>query len=173
MVAEHGSFDEATLERVEQLLARTNQWNLTTRRHTRAEILALTSQPGVLTQWFRLRDRFGDHGLVGLWIARPRENHEWEIDSWVMSCRVIGRGLEDLMFNVLIEAAQRAGAQTLRGVYRPTAKNHLVAGLLPSVGFTASKNQATLAEQIFTLEAASFSPRKHFIQIIAANETAH
>jgi len=164
MSAEHGVFDESTFERIEQLLARTNQWNLTTRRHTRAEIVALASQPGVITRWFRLRDRFGDHGLVGLWIARPLNHEEWEIDSWVMSCRVIGRGLEDLMFNELVTAAKRAGARRLRGILRPTAKNQLVAGLLPNLGFTAVKAQSSDNEQTFILEISNLSPRPHFIR---------
>ena len=164
MVADYGKFDEKTLDRVEQLLARTNQWNLTTRRHTRVEIVALISQPGVLTQWFRLRDRFGDHGLVALWIVRPLDNDEWEIDSWVMSCRVIGRGLEDLMFNALIDAAKRAGAKRLHGVFRPTAKNSLVAGLLPNLGFSEVKTHSIESEQAFILELSTVSPRNHFIQ---------
>ncbi len=170
MVAEHGPFNETTLPRLEQLLARTNQWNLTTRRHNRAEILALMNQPGVLTQWFRLRDRFGDHGLVGLWIVLPRENGKWEIDSWVMSCRVIGRGLEHWMFNVLVETARRSGAQRLRAVYRPTAKNSLVAGLLPGLGFIADKNKTSNHEQAFLLELTKALPQKHFIRVGAAND---
>jgi len=165
MVAESGDFSEAPLDRIEQLLARTNQWNLTTRRHSRAEIVTLMNQPGVLTQGFRLRDRFGDHGLVGLWIARPFGNAEWEIDSWVMSCRVIGRGLEDLMFNALLDAVQRAGAKQLRGLFRPTAKNALVADLLPKFGFSKVKAHSSESEPAFILELSSASPRKHFIQI--------
>jgi FkbH-like protein len=163
MVAEHGLFSDATLDRAGQLLARTNQWNLTTRRHARAEITALLAQPGALARWFRLRDRFGDHGLVGLWIALPRSAREWEIDSWVMSCRVIGRGLEDLMFNELVAAARSAGAHRLRGVYRPTAKNSLVAGLLPNLGF-AAEGKTGDGGQIFTLELAKASERLHSIR---------
>jgi FkbH-like protein len=165
MVAEHAAFSDTTLDRIEQLLARTNQWNLTTHRHTRSAIMALMNQPGVLTQAFRLRDRFGDHGLVGLWIARPLNSDEWEIDSWVMSCRVIGRGLEDLMFNTLIDQARRAGAKRLRGVFRPTAKNSLVAPLLTNLGFNGVEAQSTESEQSFILELSQVSPRKHFIRI--------
>jgi FkbH-like protein len=164
MIAEHGPVSPATLDRVEQLLTRTNQWNLATRRHARAEITALLARPGALAQWFRLRDRFGDNGLVGLWIALPRATGEWEIDSWVMSCRVIGRGLEDLMFNELVAAARTAGANRLRGVYRPTAKNSLVAGLLPGLGFSTLKNKTEGDEQNFVLELTQASERPHFIR---------
>jgi FkbH-like protein len=163
MTAEHGPFSPETLDRVEQLLARTNQWNLTTRRHSRVELAARMAQPGTLTRWFRLRDRFGDHGLVGLWLVTPRGAGEWEIDSWVMSCRVIARGLEELMFNEMVAAARAAGAQRLRGVYRPTAKNGLVSGLLPGFGFAPADGSST-AEQVFTLDLANAPARPHFIR---------
>ncbi len=163
MVAESGPFSDTTLDRVEQLLARTNQWNLTTRRHSRAEITALLARPGALARWFRLGDRFGDHGLVGLWLTLPRGDGEWEIDSWVMSCRVIGRGLEDLMFNELAAAARAVGALRLRGVYRPTAKNSLVAKLFPDLGF-AAEAETQASEQIYTLELTRASERPHFIR---------
>jgi len=172
MSAEHGPFSEATMERVEQLLARTNQWNLTTRRHGRAELANLAARPGSLTQWFRLKDRFGDNGLVGLWVAVPRTQpgetsaEEWEIDSWVMSCRVIGRGLEDLMFNTLVDAARNAGARRLHGVYRPTAKNALVAGLLPKLGFKPEEGvPGPAGEQTFVLDLAESISRPHAIRV--------
>jgi len=165
MVCEHGPITASELDRVEQLLARTNQWNLTTRRHSRAEIVKLITLPGALTHWFRLRDRFGDHGLVGLWILVPRSGGEWEIDSWVMSCRVIGRSLEELMFNVMLESARAAGAQGLRGIYLSTAKNNLVAGLLPGFGFTPVEDKSAMSEKIFTLELAKNSHRLHYIRL--------
>jgi len=167
MVAEHGSFDEATLDRVEQLLSRTNQWNLTTRRHSRAEIVELMAQTGALTCWFRLRDKFGDHGLVGLWIVLPCDSGAWEIDSWVMSCRVIGRGFEDLMFNTMVETARAAGARKLRGVYRPTAKNSLVKDLLPNLGFEPLSDQTTDTEKTYILDLTKIKPKAHFIQALA------
>jgi FkbH-like protein len=162
MVGEHGPLSDATLDRAEQLLARTNQWNLTTRRHSRAEIAALLARPGALARWFRLRDRFGDHGLVGLWIILPRGADEGEIDSWVMSCRVISRGLEDFMFNEMVAAARAAGMHRLHGTYLPTAKNNLVAGLLPGLGFIADgKNNR--GEPSYTLEVARALERPHWI----------
>jgi len=167
MVADHGHFDETTLDRVEQLLSRTNQWNLTTRRHSRAEIEDLMAQTGALTRWFRLKDKFGDHGLVGLWIVLPCDSGAWEIDSWVMSCRVIGRGFEDLMFNTMVEAARAAGARKLRGVYRPTVKNSLIKELLPNLGFTPLNDQATDTEKTFFLDLTKTSQKTHFIRIQA------
>jgi len=163
MTGEQGAFSEATLDRAEQLLSRSNQWNLTTRRHSRAEITALLARPGVLARWFRLRDRFGDHGLVGLWIMVSRGEGEWEIDSWVMSCRVIGRGLEDWMFNEMVSAARGAGGRRLHGVYLPTAKNGLVAGLLPGYGFVAG-GKTDRGEPSYTLDLTRASERPHWIR---------
>ncbi|HVU38376.1 MAG TPA: HAD-IIIC family phosphatase [Opitutales bacterium] len=168
MTAESGEVSDATLDRVEQLLARTNQWNLTTRRHSRAEITTLLAQPGVVARWFRLRDRFGEHGLVGLWIIAPGEAGEWEIDSWIMSCRVIARGLEGLMFNSLIKSVRQLGAKRLKGVYRPTAKNGLVAKLLPGLGFSPLKTLSD-GSQPFVLELAGVSESPHFIRLVDAH----
>jgi FkbH-like protein len=167
MTGERESFSEKNRERVAQLLARTNQWNLTTRRHGAAELTALGARPDVLTQAFRLGDRFGDNGLVGLWIAIARGGAaggfapEWEIDSWLMSCRVIGRGLEDLMFNALVEMTRARGGRRLHGLYRPTAKNALVADWLSRLGFQPEAGQ----EGAFVLELQGVASRPHFIGV--------
>jgi len=165
MIGDHGPVTAAELDRAEQLLARTNQWNLTGRRHPRAEITKIISQPGALMHWFRLRDRFGDNGIVGLWLVVPRDSGTWEIDSWVMSCRVIGRGLEELMFNVLIREMRSAGARQLRGKYRPTAKNRLVAGVLPGFGFATDAGPDESGGQTYLLELALASLRPHTIKL--------
>jgi FkbH-like protein len=164
MTGEQEPFSEKNLERVAQLLARTNQWNLTTRRHGAAELNALLARPEVLTQAFRLRDRFGDNGLVGLWIAAPRQDGDWEIDSWLMSCRVIGRGLEDLMFNALVEQVRARGGRRLCGIYRPTAKNALVADWLPRLGFTPEASSASGDERAWVLALDGARPRSHHIR---------
>ncbi len=169
MVCDHGPISDLELDRAAQLLARTNQWNLTTRRHSRAEMTRLICQPGVLTRWFRLRDRFGDNGIVGLWILMPGAAGEWEIDSWVISCRVIGRGLEDLMFNELVDLARSAGATRLRGVYIPTAKNKLVAGLLPGFGFSAVGGEMESGSRAYAIELDQASRRTHVIRFPAGN----
>ena len=165
MVAEQEEVSEGNLARVEQLLARTNQWNLTTRRHGMGELAVLRARPEVLLQAFRLRDRCGDNGLVGLWIARAHPHGDWEIDTWLMSCRVIGRGLEDLMFNALVEMIRARGGRRLRGIYRATPKNGLVAGLLPRLGFALESGQADAEEQLYVLDLEGVAPRPHFIRL--------
>ena len=136
MIATHGPVDGLTLARVTQLLNKTNQFNLTTRRATEAEIAAMAASPDWWCRWFRLADRFGDHGLIGLVFART--GPVWEIDTWLMSCRVLGRRMEDFMASRLLAAAAQAGAAEVRGRYLPSAKNGQVADLLPRLGFAAT-----------------------------------
>jgi len=124
MVATIGAVGADTLPRVAQLLAKTNQFNLTTRRHTAAQISEMIDSGGVAL-WLRLADRFGDHGLVGVAIARPMEG-EWAIDTFLLSCRVIGRGVETALLARLAALVKTKGGSELVGEYLPTAKNALV-----------------------------------------------
>ena len=133
MVAAHGPVDAPTLGRVTQLVNKTNQFNLTTRRYTEAEVAAMAASPDWWCRWFRLADRFGDHGLIGLIFART--GTVWEIDTWLMSCRVLGRRMEEFMACRLLAAARDSGAAEVRGRYLETAKNGQVADLLPRLGF--------------------------------------
>ncbi len=137
MEAEMGPVNESVLARIVQLLGKTNQFNLTTRRHTEVDVRAMIESPQWWTQYFKLRDRFGDNGLIGLMLARQPQSEPdvWEIDTWLMSCRVIGRKMEELMLAALAEAAREQGIRRLHGVYRPTPKNAMVAGLYSRMGF--------------------------------------
>ncbi len=128
-------FDELHLPRIVQLLAKTNQFNLTTRRHGLAEVRALMADPEVVHAYLKLRDRFVDHGLVGLAIGR-RDTETLDIDTLLLSCRVIGRTAERALLGALSEGALALGCRTLRGTYVPTAKNSLVKELYGSNGFS-------------------------------------
>lgn len=141
MEAETGPFDEVVLARVIQLIGKTNQFNLTTRRHSEEQVRRMMASGECWTQYFKLRDRFGDNGLVGGMIAHQvsADPLTWEIDTWLMSCRVIGRGMEQFMLHMLVEAAQRRAVQLIRGVYIPTAKNAMVSDLYPRLGFVKSE----------------------------------
>jgi FkbH-like protein len=135
-----GPFDPAGRRRIAQLINKTNQFNLTTRRYSEAEVAAFETDPATITVQARLADRFGDLGMIGVVIAkaRPAEDGAREvlIDSWLMSCRVLGRKVEEAMLRVLVERAAATGAARLRAHYRPTAKNGMVRGLLDRLGFT-------------------------------------
>jgi FkbH-like protein len=136
MSACHGPVDAKTVTRVSQLINKTNQFNLTTRRYTEDQVRAMASSPDWWCRWFRLSDRFGDHGLIGVILAE-KGRVEWRIDTWLMSCRVLGRQMEEFMCASLLSAAQREGASNVVGEYLPSEKNAVVSGLYPRMGFEA------------------------------------
>ena len=134
---------EADIPRVIQLLAKTNQFNLTTRRHGPDTVAGMLAQPGAVGVTLRLEDRFGDHGLVAVMIVVPATaGHaaDARIDTWLMSCRVIGRTAEQFLFAHVLERCRALGYKRLIGEYIPTKKNALVAQLYPSLGFAQIEN---------------------------------
>ncbi len=125
---------DATLARAAQLCQRTNQFNLTTKRYSTAELEAMLGDDRTEIYTLSVSDRFGDSGITGLTILRL-EGDEAEIDTLLMSCRVLGRRLEDVLLAFLAERAQALGARFLVGRYEPTAKNAQVADLYPAHSF--------------------------------------
>jgi FkbH-like protein len=151
--------------RVTQLVNKTNQFNLTTRRRTQAEIEQLTCSPGGWHQLFQLSDRFGDHGQVAVVFCAARDD-AWEIDTWLMSCRVLGRQMELFMFDRIVEAARDAGVKRLIGIYRPTSKNGLTSDLFLSLGFSATASDAS--ERRYELVVADVQrPRSQYIRMLS------
>jgi FkbH-like protein len=136
MVATVRTISELDRARVVQLLGKTNQFNVTTRRHGAGEIDAFTADPRSVHLTFRLADRYDDHGLVGVLLARGDERDEvLEVDTWLMSCRVLGRTLEATMLHELCLVARERGYGTIAGTYVRTAKNGLVADVFGRHGF--------------------------------------
>lgn len=131
-------FDADGRQRITQLINKTNQFNLTTRRYTEAEVSAVETDPDVFTLQARLSDRFGDLGMIGVVIGRPTEHQgerAWELDTWLMSCRVLGRKVEQGMLDHIAQAARTQGVRWLFGLYRPTPKNAMVARHYDGLGF--------------------------------------
>jgi len=128
-------FDAINLPRIVQLIGKTNQFNLTTRRHNAQAVQAFMDNPDCIHLYLRLKDQFTDHGLVSVLIALRNENI-LEIDTWLMSCRVIGRTVENTMFSVLTKKAKEMGCTAIRGVYRPTEKNLPVENLFRDFEFS-------------------------------------
>lgn len=130
-------FDAVGRQRIAQLINKSNQFNLTTRRYTEAEVAAMADDPAVYTAQARLTDKFGDLGMIAVAICRtaPDAADCWEIDSWLMSCRVLGRKIEEAMLAEIVADARRAGVARLRGFYLPTEKNGMVADHYPKLGF--------------------------------------
>lgn len=129
-------FEPSTLDRVAQLTGKTNQFNLTTLRLSRSELEAMMDSPDYLTATVHLTDRFGDNGLISVFVGRAEGDELW-IDLWLMSCRVLNRGVEQLLRNHVLDRARESGYRVLHGVYRPTPRNSLVRELYPSLGFAA------------------------------------
>jgi len=135
MTAEIGPFAPVYLDRITQLINKTNQFNLTTRRYTGAEVEGMANDPSFITLYGRLADRFGDNGLVTVLIGRVIETAV-EVDLWLMSCRVLKREMELAMFDTLVEQCQAEGIRRIVGVYIPSKKNSMVAGHYADLGFT-------------------------------------
>ena len=120
--AEVGPVSPATLARVAQLTQKTNQFNLTTRRHTEQQIADMAGRPGWQVLSLKVRDRFGDHGLVGVAITRD-EAETCEIETFLLSCRVIGRAMETALLSHLAQSAAARGRQRLAGRFFASKKN--------------------------------------------------
>jgi FkbH-like protein len=133
-------FDRIGRARISQLINKSNQFNLTTRRYSEADVAAAEDDPDVFTLQVRLVDRFGDNGMISVVICRPdariQNGSTWEIDTWLMSCRVLGRKVEQMVLREILMQARGANIQTLTGVYRPTEKNGLVRDHYRRLGLT-------------------------------------
>jgi len=128
-------FDSVGRERISQLINKSNQFNLTTRRYTEAEVAAAEADPETFTLQVRLTDTFGDNGMISVVIARPAGAGDWEIDTWLMSCRVLGRKVEEMVLRELVLSAKAMGVRRLIGIYRPTERNDLVKDHYAKLGF--------------------------------------
>jgi FkbH-like protein len=128
-------FDDFHLPRIAQLVGKTNQFNVTTRRHGMSHLQAFIKDTDCVHFYLRLRDRFADHGLVSLMIAQ-RRGQTIDIDTWLMSCRVLGRTVEATMLQYLFERAAEFGCTAVQGTYIPTAKNAMAKDVFAKFGFT-------------------------------------
>jgi FkbH-like protein len=134
MKARIGPINVTTLERSVQLIHRSNQFNLTARRHSVAEVTRLLEDRAWITLTVSLSDRFGDNGLISVVLAHM-SGEAFEIDTWLMSCRVLKRGVEQFVLNHLCSRASKCGLKVVRGEYIPTAKNALVRDHYAGLGF--------------------------------------
>ena len=130
--------DALSLQRATQLVNRSNQFNLTTRRYTETQMQQISGEPGTLCLQMRLKDMFGDNGLISVVIAKPTRLDQEQglyIDTWLMSCRVLGRQVEQAVLNVLVERSRQQGVQFLLGEYIQTQKNEMVKQHYGNLGF--------------------------------------
>lgn len=141
MVARIGAIDDLNMSRVVQLINKTNQFNLTTRRRNRAELEEFLANPNHFHFWVRLSDRFADHGLIAV-VLCVLEQGELVVDTLLMSCRVIGRDVEAVIMNEIASIAIKTGARKIRGEYFQTNRNGIVAELYARLGFSTAADVA-------------------------------
>ena len=134
MIAEIGPFCPVYLDRITQLINKTNQFNLTTRRYTSAEVEAVSRDPDCIALYGKLSDRFGDNGLVSVVIGRVTDNKA-QVDTWLMSCRVLKRDFELAMFDAFVEQCRRRDVNKIEGFYARSKKNGIVAEHYAKLGF--------------------------------------
>ncbi len=146
---------ESEIERALQLLQKTNQFNVTTRRHNQLQFRALLKRAGTIAVMMGVSDRFGDCGLVGLAIAKADGKKIAELDTFLLSCRVIGRGVEDVLWAKMLERCAQRGFQEVRVEYLPTERNHQVADLFDRFGCTPVRSRGEAKRYVVAL------PRVH------------
>jgi FkbH-like protein len=155
-----------SLERATQLVNKSNQFNLTTRRYSAAEILARTADPLWVTCTMSLIDQFGDNGLISVLMAQE-VGDALAIDTWLMSCRVLKRGVERHLLNHIVAKAQQRGLKRIRGLYIPSPKNGMVAEHYKHLGFEEIHADSG-GETEWELDiSAGFKPFETFVKELA------
>jgi FkbH-like protein len=150
-------FDTMNFSRIVQLINKTNQFNLTTQRYADAEVQSIMADAGMLTLQFRLTDIYGDNGIIGLLIGRQTSNSELVMDTWLMSCRVLGRQVEEAMLNVLVDQASERGIRRILGQFKPTPKNGMVREHYKRLGFELVRC-AEDGQTWWSLDLSTFKP---------------
>jgi len=128
-------FNKFNTPRVAQLSQRSNQFNLTTVRYSDPDIESLAASEAHFTFSFTLRDKFGDNGLICVIILKKEDNNTLFIDTWLMSCRVLKRGMENFVLNTIANFSKEHGFKILKGEYIPTPKNDMVKEHYKNLGF--------------------------------------
>ena len=163
MKATVSEFVPIDVPRITQLINKSNQFNLTTRRRTEAEVQELMASSEHAGFTVRLSDRFGEHGLIAI-VVTHIQARELIVDTWLMSCRVLKRQVEEATLNEIARLAETYNCDTIVGIYRPTAKNGMVKDLYPKLGFVPK--DVSEEESTFTLEVKTYTPKETKIQIM-------
>jgi FkbH-like protein len=158
-------FDQAGRKRIAQLISKSNQFNLTTRRYTDEDVVAVMADPDAFGLQLRLTDRFGDNGIIAIVIGRKQSDQDLLIDTWLMSCRVLGRQVEPTTLNLIAQEAAKLGARRLVGDYIPTKKNAMVKDHYARLGFTVMETDDAGGNRNI-LDLAAFTPAETFIHVV-------
>ena len=126
--------DKFTIPRISQLTLKTNQFNLTTKRYQEEDILKFSNDNNMIVGCAQIEDKFGDNGITNVFIIEKNDK-EWKIDTFLLSCRVIGRGIEDAIISYILKEAKNQGVEKIRADFIPTKKNSPAEVFLPNCGF--------------------------------------
>ena len=157
------NFEPIYIQRIAQLTNKSNQFNLTTLRCSESDITHMKDSPDYLCLYGKLEDKFGDNGVVSV-AAGERIGDELHMRLWLMSCRVLKRGMEDAMLDTLVSDAQQIGIKTIKGYYYPTAKNNMVRDFYQRMGFTLESADET-GNTVWTMDVATYAPKHPSIEI--------
>ena len=163
-------FDPIGRARIAQLINKSNQFNLTTRRYTENEVATIEGAPDKFTMQVRLADKFGDNGMISV-IVFDKCGDDWINDIWLMSCRVLGRRVEEAALAYVCAAAKAEGAKQLIGRYLPSAKNRMVANHYGRLGFKQIEERED-GGTVWTLDLDSYCPPDLPMMINTANSIA-
>src|SRR5580658_2952692 len=169
MSAEIEAFNSTYMERIAQLTNKSNQFNLTTRRYTLAELETAAGDGKHIGIYGKLTDRFGDNGLISV-VLGAIDDRSLHLDLWLMSCRVLKREMELAMLDALAERARARGVQSLVGYYLPTAKNGMVADHYEKLGFSLLSKDDNKGATVWSLDITNYAPRSRHIKTL---ELAH
>lgn len=161
MISVVRGFNAFNIPRVAQLSQRSNQFNLRTVRYTEADIETLAQDNDVIDLCFTLEDKFGDNGLIAVIIMKKQDKETLFIDTWLMSCRVLKRSMENFTLNTIVEFARQKGFKRIIGEYLPTPKNKMVEQHYPCLGFQKIESSST-AQYILNIE--QYQPRENYIK---------
>ncbi len=148
-------FDKLHFPRIAQLSQRSNQFNLRTIRYSEKEIETIASNGNFISLYIKLEDKFGDYGLISIVILEKQLNYYF-IDTWIMSCRVLKRGVEGFTLNQAVEKVKALGGTKIVGEYLPTRKNGIVEDLYKNLGFIEKNN-------LWELDVLNYNNKKCFI----------
>jgi FkbH-like protein len=146
MKAKCGPFEKFDYPRISQLTQRSNQFNLRTVRYTETEIAKIAESDKYITLSFSLKDNFGDHGLISVVILEKRDDDTLFIETWLMSCRVLRRGMEEFIINKIIDTADKNSFKSVIGEYIKTPKNAMVSDIYGRMGFRQMSDNTYIAD---------------------------
>lgn len=157
-------FEPIYIQRIAQLTNKSNQFNLTTLRCSETDIQKMNESPDYICLYGKLEDKFGDNGVISV-VAGEKVGDELHVRLWLMSCRVLKRGMEDAMLDVLVSEAKNAKMKTIIGHYYPTAKNNMVRDFYERMGFEKISEDDN-GNTAWSLCIDDYKPKNQHIQII-------